>query len=63
MSHVNRRIPHPLFAECSLSMPGLGNARCHCGALLLKVCGPTNVEVKCRRCGRLVEVRFQAVEI
>jgi len=31
--------------------------RCPCGALLLKVFGPAQLEVKCRRCGKLLELR------
>lgn len=31
--------------------------RCPCGALLLKALGPAQLEVKCRRCGRLLDLR------
>lgn len=44
----------------SIVLQAPGQARCACGALLLKVCAPSTVEIKCRRCGRIVEVRMQA---
>jgi len=42
----------------SIVLHAPGQARCACGALLLKVCAPSTVEIKCRRCGRIVEVRL-----
>lgn len=31
--------------------------RCQCGALLMKLTGPANLEIKCRRCARLVQLQ------
>ncbi len=35
-----------------------GEARCHCGSLLCYVAATSHVELKCRRCARLVQVRM-----
>ncbi|MCA8938420.1 MAG: Com family DNA-binding transcriptional regulator [Planctomycetes bacterium] len=40
--------------QIHLSHPG--QARCHCGALLCKIKAASELEVKCRRCGRLLTV-------
>lgn len=45
----------------SIVLHAPGQARCACGALLLKVCAPSTVEIKCRRCGRIVEVKLKSV--
>ena len=44
--------------EIALAAPGQG--RCRCGALLCRVIAPSCVDVKCRRCARIVRVRLDA---
>ncbi|MBE7490166.1 MAG: hypothetical protein HS108_00160 [Planctomycetes bacterium] len=53
---MSKRMTAPLLLRVTLRelpMP----VRCPCGALLMRVYGPAQIEVKCRRCGRLLELR------
>lgn len=47
---------HTQTINITLDQPGQG--RCHCGALLCVVRAPSEVELKCRRCARVVRLRL-----
>lgn len=54
---MTRRPNRPLVLPLRiLDLPA--PVRCLCGALLMRVHGPAQVEVKCRRCGRMLELRI-----
>ena len=58
MSHTELKINRLRNAVIEIVLAEPGQARCACGALLLKVCAPSSVEIKCRRCGQIAEVRL-----
>lgn len=52
-STVKPTLPSPLLLpQARYPLP----LRCQCGALLMKLTGPARLEVKCRRCARLLTI-------
>ncbi len=58
MSHTELKVTRLKNTSIQIVLVQPGQARCACGALLLKVCAPSSVEIKCRRCGQIAEVRL-----
>lgn len=47
---------HAFQRHLQLLNPAPGIVRCSCGAYLFKLRGPCQLEIKCRRCGRILEI-------
>ena len=52
MASATPQINHP--TDC-------GETRCECGQLIAKVCGQ-GLELKCKRCKRIVVIPFSAIK-
>lgn len=50
-----------MIGPTSQSIAGVSETRCECGQLIAKVRGRT-LELKCKRCKRIVIIPFNAIE-